>query len=285
MLILEKKMLENTTIINIQSQYNQGKRDFSKLQLRKIDLRNSKLKGINLVESDLSYADLRDADLSNANLSHCHFNEANLSGANLSGANLEGAYFIKAYLNKVDFKKAILKEAYFTGSFLIKADFMKADLSGSFLNGAHLNSAIFQSAIYDNMTCFDKSFVPTALGMTIISSFQQTATKKISIRNIVTNFESIATITSHYLGGTITAKIFEDSRPDVAWLQEFSIDKKGTINFTGTMTNRVTTIQLKWFEKWTNAFIKKCSFIIKDLPNIIEKKQLTIDYLIKKNIV
>jgi uncharacterized protein YjbI with pentapeptide repeats len=272
------------TNIDIQTQYDQGERDFPKLQLRRIDLRNSKLRGINLAGSDLSYADLRDVDLTNANLNNCYLNEANLSGANLSGANLKGAYLIKAYLTKVDFKKAILKEAYLTGSFLTKADFTKADLSGAFLNGAHLNGAIFQYANYDKTTRFDKCFDPNSLGMKIISSFQQTVTQKVSIGDLVRNFETIASITSRYLGITITTKNFEESRPDVEWLQEFSMDKKGKISFTGIMTHQATMMQLKWFEKWTNAFVKKSSMIIQDLPSIIEEKHLSVDYLIRNNV-
>lgn len=277
-------MLVNNYNTDIKTQYNQGERDFPKMQLRRIDLRNSNLKGINLQGSDLSYADLRDADLSNANLSNCYFNEANLSGANLTGANLTGAYLIKAYLTKTDFKKAVLKETYFTGSFLTKANFMKADLSGAFLNGAHLNGAIFQGASYDNTTRFDRCFDPTTLGMTLLSSFQVSASKKITIAQVITNFESIASITSCYLGGMITAKNFNESRPEIEWLQQFSMDKQGKISFTGTLTHQATMMQLKWLEKWTNAFIKKCSLIIQDLPNIIEEKHLTVDYLIKNNV-
>lgn len=276
-------MLVNNQTIDITTQYAQGERNFPKKQLRRIDLRNVNLKGVNLQGSDLSYADLRDADLSNANLSNCYLNEANLSGANLTGANLTGAYLIKAYLTKTDFKKSILKDAYFTGSFLTKANFLKADLSGTFLNGAHLNGAIFQGATYDSTTRFDRCFDPTSLGMTLVSSFQASASKKVTIAQVVTNFESIASITSCYLGGTITAKNFEESRPDIEWLQEFSIDKKGKISFNGTLTHQATMMQLKWLEKWTNSFIKKSSVIIQDLPHIIEEKHLTVDYLIKNN--
>lgn len=277
-------MLGNNTNRDIQGLYSQGERDFLKMELRRIDLRNSNLKGINLQGSDLSYADLREADLSNANLSYCYLNEANLSGANLTGVNLTGAYLIKAYLTKSDLKKAIAKEAYFTGSFLTKANFMKADLSGAFLNGAHLNGAIFNEAVYDNTTRFDRGFDPHKFGMILISSFQASPAKKITIGQVINNFESIASITSSYLGGTITAKKFEESRPDIEWLQGFSMDKKGKISFTGTLSHQATMMQLKWFEKWTNAFIKKCSVIIQDLPNIIEEKHLTMDYLIKNNV-
>lgn len=277
-------MLMNIKHIDIQNQYNQGERDFQKLQLRRVDLRNHKLQGVNLAGADLSYADLRDVDLSNANLSNCYFNEANLSGANLRGANLQGAYLIKAYLTNVCLKKAILKEAYFTGSFLTKADLTQADLSGTFFNSVHVSGAIFKKATYDNMTRFDKSFDPNILGMEITSSLTKTAAKKISIGDLITHFESIVTITSNYLGGKVTAKNFEESRPDIEWLQNFTIDQKGKISFTGMMNNQATIIQLKWFEKWTNTFIKKCSIIIQDLPDIIEQKNLKVDSFIKKSV-
>lgn len=252
-----EKTIHISTQFDISTQYIQGERNFRKLQLRKTDLKNSKLRQINLAGSDLSYADLRYADLSNADLSNCYFDNADLSGANLSGANLKGASLIKAYLTKANFQKAILKEAYLTDSFLTNTDFTKADLSGAFLNGTHLNGAIFQRATYDETSRFDKYFDPSSLGMMLISSFKKNAIKKISIGDVITNIENIAAITINYLGGTITAKNFEESRPDIGWLQEFSMDKKGRISFTGTITDQAKMVQLKWFEKWTNTFIKK----------------------------
>lgn len=279
-----KTMLGKNQNGDIQTQYNQGERNFIKTQLRRIDLRNAQLKGINLQGSDLSYADLRGADLSGANLSQCYLNEANLSDANLQGANLTGAYLIKAYLTKVNFQKAILKETYFTGSFLTRANFYKADLCGAFLNGAHISGAIFQEASYDTTTRFDKGFNPESLKMVKHSSFNISTAKKVTIGELVGNFENIAGITSKYLGGTITVKHFEDSRPDVEWLQGFVMDKTGKVTYSDSPNHQATTMQLKWFEKWTNSFIKKCSLIIQDLPDIIQEKHLTVDYLLKKKV-
>ncbi len=271
-------------ISDIQQKYNLGERDFPKLQLRRINLRNADLSGINLQGSDLSYADLRNADLSKANLSNCYFNEANLQEVNLSGANLQGAYFIKAYLIKANLTKANIKEAYLTGSFVTRANFSKADLSGTFLNGTHLSGANFTKATYDNATRFDKGFEPEKLKMSVVSSFERAVANKVTIADIVTNFENIASITSRYLGGTITAKNFEKSRPEIEWLNSFTMDKKGKITFSGSLNHQATMIQLKWLEKWTNSFIKECSLIIQDLPNIIEEKHLTIEYLLKNNV-
>lgn len=276
-------MAIKTKMGDIQGAYNLGERDFPQLQLRRTDLRKVNLRGINLQGSDLSYADLRDADLSKADLRNCYFNEANLTGANLSGANLQGTYLIKTYLIKANLNKTNLKEAYLTGSFVTRANFTKADLCGTFLNGVHLSGATFTGAVYDSFTRFDKGFEPEKLKMAVVSSFEGAVAHKVTIADVVTNLENIAQITSRYLGGTITAKNFEQSRPDVEWLQNFTMDKKGKITFTGSINHQATTIQLKWLEKWSNSFVKKCSLIIQDLPNIIEEKHLSIQSLIKKS--
>ncbi len=276
-------MLTNTVNGDIQVRYNSGERDFSKLQLRRIDLRGANLRGVNLEGSDLSYADLRDADLSNANLSGCYFNEANLTGAKLNSANLQGAYLIKAYLTKANFTKANLHETYLTGSFLTKANLMKADLSGAFLNGAHLGGSFFKGAVYDNATRFDRGFDPEAVGMEKTTSSNIISKRKITVQDLVNNFEAIAALSSHYLGGSITAKYFDSTRPDIEWLKNFTIDKNGKITFTEPLTNKVNTIQLKWFEKWVNAFIKSCSFIIQDFQVIIEEKHLDLNSLTKNS--
>lgn len=276
-------MLGGTKVSDIQTQYNLGERDFPKLQLRRIDLRNTTLSGINLEGSDLSYADLRGADFSNSNLSNCYLNEANLSGTKLTGANLQGAHLIKAYLSNANLSKANLKESYLTGSFLIKANLSKADLSGTILSGSHLNGTILTGALYDNSTKFDRNFDPDSLGMFQVSSFNGHITKKISIAEIINNFENIAVIVSNYLGRTITAKNFEESRPDVEWLNGFTMDKKGKISFAGSINQKATMIQLRWLEKWSNAFVKKSSMIVQDLPDILQEQNLTVDSLIKKN--
>jgi uncharacterized protein YjbI with pentapeptide repeats len=90
------------------SQYAEGIRYFSAVNLIEEDLkgldliginlskallRRSKLSKVNSSQSNLMGADLRDADLSGADLI-----EANLSGADLRGANLNGADLTDANL-------------------------------------------------------------------------------------------------------------------------------------------------------------------------------------------
>ncbi len=271
-------MLANSTLRDIQSRYNTGERDFAQLQLRRIDLRGVNLQGINLEGSDLSYADLRSANFSNANLSKCYFNESNLTGANFKGANLKGAYLIKAYLAKTNFSDAILQEAYLTGSFLTKANFSKADLSGALLTGIQIGGVYWKGAIYSTTTRFDQGFNPDAMGLEKISSFNIVGARKITIEDLVNNFQEIANLVSNYLGPSITTKYLDSSRPNVDWLNNFVIER-ARIKFNGLSSTKLTSMQVKWLEKWQIAFIRTCSYIVQDLPDLIQEKKLGIEYI------
>ena len=267
-------MTQKNLSIEVQKFYNSGERNFSKQQLRRINLKNAQLKKINLEGADLSYADLRDADLSGANLRACYLNEANMSGADLTGADLTGAYIIKAYLTKTNLQKAILKEAYLTGSFLTRANLVSTDITGTYFNSTHLSGATFLDACYDRTTRFDQGIIPEKLGMVQVSSFTSTVARKITIAQMMASLEQVAAITIHYLGGTITVRNFEQTRPDIDWLDNFTMNKKGNIDYQGSINSKATTLQLKWLEKWTYSFIDKSAEIIHDLPIIIEDKKL-----------
>lgn len=267
-------MLEKAPNVDLQQLYKAGQRCLPNQQLRRVNLRNADLSNINLQGSDLSYADLREANLRGANLSHCYFNEANFTDADLTGANLTGSYFIKAYLGKANFYQAILKEAYFTGSFLTKANLRQADLQGAFFGGSHLTGAIFQDAVYSSETRFDKIIKPYKLGMLKATVNFANATHKTTIAELIVHFEKIIEITQYYLGETITKKNFEQSRPDIEWLNYFSLDKQGKINYQGNLNNKATMLQVKWIGKWSKSFVKTSSLIVRDLPTIIEEKKL-----------
>ena len=273
-------MLE-TKAINIQKRYSSGQRDFSYQQLRRIDFKKANLKNVNFTGADLSYADLRGADLTGANLSRCYLNEANLTGANLTTADLTGAYLIKAYLTKVNAQKAIFQEAYLTSSFLTRANLSGADLTGTFFNNTYLSGVKFHNAIYSNSTHFDRGINPGRLGMIKKrSSLTTNVVRKTTIRDLIANLEKVTTIIIHYLGATITSRYWEISRPDVDWLQNFSIEKEGKVNYKGSPNDKATSLQIKWLEKWTNSLIEECSILVHDLPKIIEQK----DFLAQKKI-
>lgn len=266
-------MLNNNGVFEVQKRYEQGQRDFSKMQLRRADLRGVNLSGINLQGADLSYANLREADLSYADLRECYLNEANLIGTKFKGANLEGAYLIKAYVTRANFQEACLKGAFFTGAYLTKVNLNKADLTGAYLTGADVKGAYLKGAFYNEKTCFEPGFNPISAGMEKKSALNTPRKQKVTVEELVATFNLVTHCSKQYLGSSLTEKYFESSRPSFDWLENFQINKSAQITFSGVRGSVVTTLQLKWFEKWVNSFIKNCSLIVHDFPHIIEQNQ------------
>ncbi|MBR8827936.1 MAG: pentapeptide repeat-containing protein [Gomphosphaeria aponina SAG 52.96 = DSM 107014] len=266
-------MLKNNVVFEVQKRYALGQRDFSKAELRKVDLQGVNLSRIDLQGADLSYANLKDADLSYADLRGCYLNEANLIGAKLKGANLEGAYLIRAYLTRANFDEACLKGAFLTGAYLTKVHLNKADLTGAYLTGVELNGAELKGALYSEKTCFEPGFDPKLAGMEKKSALNTPRKKKITAAELVATFNLVAGCSKQYLGNALTVKYFDSSRPNLDWLQNFKINNLALISFAGAGEATVTTIQLKWFQKWVDSFVKSCSLIVHDFAKIVAEKQ------------
>ncbi|MGK7872227.1 MAG: pentapeptide repeat-containing protein [Xenococcaceae cyanobacterium] len=282
----------------IRKRHASGERNFKKADLSYADLRGADLSYADLRGANLSYANLQEADLSGsdlresilnraklneANLSRVNLIGANLTKANLNKANLIGAYLTKAclkganlmeaclenahlneaHLNGANLKGASLVGAYFIGTYLMKANLSEANLSRAYLSGADLSGAY-----YSDSTRFDGSF-------DLINTRMQKV-RLTTVEELLSTFNYLSECSNRYLGSRMTAKYFESSRPDFDWLNNFKIDRSAQITFSGVLTEAVSSVQLQWFQKWVNAFIKCCSQIIQDFPTLIDQKQLVI---------
>lgn len=97
--------------MDIQKDYNGGKRDFTQANLYQADLRNAKLSGADFTEVNLYEANLDGADFSDCDLTRANLCRANLSGANFSGANLRQANLYESVCDGTDFTGADMAEA------------------------------------------------------------------------------------------------------------------------------------------------------------------------------
>ncbi len=164
--------------------YQEGRRDFSGINLADVDLSYAYLRGINLSNACLTNAnltginltsanltginlsnakitsaylgdsDLRTADLSQANFSYSYLAESNLTSSYLLQTNLSYCYLSRAMLMKVN---AI--EADFTKSNLSKANFIKADLSGSIFNYAYLTRGNLSQANFKHSSLYHSNLI------------------------------------------------------------------------------------------------------------------------------
>lgn len=271
---------DNDSAIEINQEYQAGKRNFQNIQLRRVDLRGLDLSYVDFRGADLSYANLRDVNLIGADLREAYLNEADLSGANLRGANLEKASLIRTYLIKTNFEKANLKEVYLTGAYGTKGNFKEANFDGAYLNGVQLTGAYLQDASYSDQTHFDGIFNPEKAGMkkvgiiTIESVCEQ---PKITIEQLLHTFNHLYQISHRYLGKTMTVKYWESSRRDHEWLKQFEINQLGQISFTGEAEITLSPFQLEISQEWVKTFIKSCSAIIQNFPKMIDTQQIVFD--------
>jgi hypothetical protein len=155
--------------MNIQEEYNEGRRDFSYMRLEGVNL-----KGANLLGADFTNADFTNADFTNADFTGAYFNGAYLKDAIFTRAILDDADFTAAYLhgavltktnsksanfNSANLENSTINEAKFRHSELVGTDLENANLEGTDFTGADLTwanliKANFTGAILDG-TCID----------------------------------------------------------------------------------------------------------------------------------
>lgn len=97
---------------------------------------------------------------------------------------------------------------------------------------------------------------------------------KISIEELLNALNHLSKFTSNYMGSKLTANYWQLTRPNCKWLENFQINHSAKIAFAGAIVEPVSAVQHLWVKEWTAAFIKRCSQIVQDLPNMIEQKGL-----------
>lgn len=132
--------MDSQTLIKL---YQQGKKDFS---------------GINLADADLSYAYLRGINLANVCLTNANLTGINLTSANLTGANLSNTKIMSAYLGDADFRAADLSEANFCYSYLAEAN-----LTGSYLREANFSYTYLSRSILMKINGVEADFTKSNL--------------------------------------------------------------------------------------------------------------------------
>ncbi|MDR9402220.1 MAG: serine/threonine-protein kinase [Halothece sp. Uz-M2-17] len=119
------------TAKQLSRQYQQGRRDFSNIDLYRLELEE-------------------------ANLKECIFREANLMQTNLRKGDLRGADFAKGNLKRVVLREAKLSNAFFSHADLQKADLRRADLTLANFQGAKLTEADLSGANLTNAKITEK---------------------------------------------------------------------------------------------------------------------------------
>ena len=284
-------MVQSSTAQEIQAKYQAGERNFQGVQLRREDLHGLNLEGANFSGADFTEANLRDTNLQGANFQGAYCNGADLSSANLAKANFQGASLIKTYLIKANLQGANLEEALCTGAFLTRANLQEAHLNGTYFNGASLTGADFTQAKYNNKTRFDATFNPTKAGLkkvgevaiavtpssTATAQPQTTDFTKLSltVEDLLLMFSHLSELGNRYLGNTMTSRYLQSSRPSLEWFEQFDINRStAKVTYQGSVNDKLSPAQIELSQQWAKKFVKSCTMIFKDFPNMVDTEQL-----------
>ncbi len=102
--------------------------------------------------------------------------------------------------------------------------------------------------------------------------------KPITLKEILEALNQLSKLTTRYLGTSIVANYWKSSRPPVEWLANFEVDRSGKIEFVGPMTPGkppvLSSVQHQLIRDWVNAFVQRCSRVIRDFSKIIQSMDL-----------
>jgi hypothetical protein len=276
------------SVAELKKRYKRGERNFENLDLEGANLQGIELPEINLTGANFKGANLTDCNFQKACLNGVNFSEALLietdfDGASLIEANLSGANLANASLNESKLMRALftngayLKNAYLISAFLNNARLTdaildKANLMGAYLNGASLKKTSFGQALligcyYNSKTEFDRDFDPIKAGMLKISD--EVEPEKTTIAELLSLFNVVCECSCKYLGAHLTVRYLEQTKPDLAWLKEFKVDRSGKVTFLGLQKDFVNKNELQSLQNWVDNYRNYCSRIIPEFSKLI----------------
>lgn len=105
------------------------------------------------------------------------------------------------------------------------------------------------------------------------------ANHTILLKEFLIALNHLSQFTTQYLGTAVIVNYWKASQPAAVWASHFQIDRTGQISFVGPDTQRLgqptSPEEFQWLRAWVNAFIERCSRVIRDFPALIEHTGLT----------
>ncbi|HEY9616463.1 MAG TPA: hypothetical protein V6C64_06470 [Microcoleaceae cyanobacterium] len=102
---------------------------------------------------------------------------------------------------------------------------------------------------------------------------------EVTIKDLIADLNHLSKFTTQFLGTHVIVNYWKSTRPNHDWLNNFQIDRSAQLSFTSStaqeLLHPLSTEQQVWVREWIAAFIKRCSQVIRDFPQLIEQKALT----------
>ncbi|GAB4462553.1 MAG: hypothetical protein OHK0037_13640 [Elainellaceae cyanobacterium] len=122
--------------------------------------------------------------------------------------------------------------------------------------------------------------VPEPAAPVSISSADAPPTSTPTLKELLTAVNQISQFTTHYLGPTVVANYWRSTRPAMEWLNNFEIERSAQIAYKGStpaaLSQPLSNEQQQGFQEWINAFIQRCSRVIRDFSTLLDQGVLDV---------
>lgn len=101
----------------------------------------------------------------------------------------------------------------------------------------------------------------------------------ITLQDAIAALNQLSQFTVQYLGGNVVTNYWKTTRPAVPWLQQFQVERSALIRFAAAESafeNVLLTLQQQqWLQDWVEAFIQRCSKVMRDFPRTVRQQALS----------
>ncbi|MBL1176097.1 hypothetical protein [Pantanalinema sp. GBBB05] len=102
---------------------------------------------------------------------------------------------------------------------------------------------------------------------------------EVTIKDLIAALNHLSKFTTQFLGTHVIVNYWKSTRPNHEWLNNFQVDRSAQLSFSSSIPQELLQTlsheQQNWIREWITAFIKRCSQVIRDFPQLIEQKALT----------
>jgi hypothetical protein len=102
----------------------------------------------------------------------------------------------------------------------------------------------------------------------------KTSAQEYKLDELIAVMNKLSRFTTDYLGKMVVANYWRSSRPAIAWLQEFEVDRNAQISHPRQKAIACNPEQHQQIQAWTQAFINRCCQVIRNFDVMLEQDGL-----------
>jgi len=96
-----------------------------------------------------------------------------------------------------------------------------------------------------------------------------------TLKETIAAINQLSKFTTQYLGSSVVTNYWKATRPEIPWLQQFQVERSAHIRCPASASASDNTVltpeQQQWIQDWVEAFIQRCSKVIRHFPKTVQQ--------------